>query len=343
MAASIRFTLLLTSFLLLGMVLAGLVMQPRASGDPWKVEEGDFPASSSQEVRAAFLLSYAILAPSPYNTQPWRFSISGDEIRISAERSRWLKVADPDQRQLYMSLGSALENLLLAAEHFGYSYSVSYPAGEDSSVSVRLAPRDRPGRNESLFYAITRRHEGILPCEGGGAQLPSRSWDGVYIRLDSGEAARARLRELVEEADRAQLADPAHRGELGSWIGRGMMGPSGIQALLAQAWTVFLDDGSEALRRDGQLVGSAIQIGLVATEEDGRAADVRAGQALERLWLQATSEGLSVEPMGQVLALPRTRVKATELMPEGHLQQVVLIGCPGGDRTPRMEVGEVMG
>jgi nitroreductase len=64
-------------------------------------------------------------------------------------------VADADQRELYISLGSALENLLLAAEHFGYSCRVTYLSGEkDLVATVNLNPIDismPPGRRTALW------------------------------------------------------------------------------------------------------------------------------------------------------------------------------------------------
>src|ERR1051326_2408409 len=42
--------------------------------DAWSVCETDFPARASLAEQFAFLLNYAVLAPSSHNTQPWCFS-----------------------------------------------------------------------------------------------------------------------------------------------------------------------------------------------------------------------------------------------------------------------------
>jgi len=49
-------------------------------------------------------------------------------------------VVDPDNRELYTSLGCALENLLIAAKYAGYDPEVEYfPAGEpDKCLLVTL-------------------------------------------------------------------------------------------------------------------------------------------------------------------------------------------------------------
>lgn len=88
--------------------------------DVWSVAEADFPRDGDSGDQARFLVRYAILAPSTHNTLPWSFRIVGNGIDVFADRSRWLRVADPDQRELLLSVGCALENLVIAAEHFGF-------------------------------------------------------------------------------------------------------------------------------------------------------------------------------------------------------------------------------
>ena len=109
------------------------------------------------------LIDCAIFAPSIRNTQPWKFSITGNEIQLFADVYRWLKVADPDRRELFVSLGCALENLLVAAEHFGYASEVAhFPAAHEQELvaSVKFAPSGHPSgyRDPALFEAISARH-----------------------------------------------------------------------------------------------------------------------------------------------------------------------------------------
>ena len=129
-------------------------------------KRANFPANASSEEKLTFLLRYAILAPSSYNTQPWNFNISGNEIDIFADRSGWLQVADADQRELYLSLGCCLENLLVAADHFGYNCSVTYfPGPRDLVARVVLQPGARPTLDPRLFSAIPSRQTNRNPYE----------------------------------------------------------------------------------------------------------------------------------------------------------------------------------
>src|ERR671913_126650 len=115
--------------------------------DVWEVSATDFPATSPIEAQLRFLLRYAILAPSTKNSQPWAFSVQGNRIHIIADLSRDQPIADAGRRELYISLGCALENLLVAAEHFGFRYGVTYfpqPEQNELVASVLFAPGGVP-------------------------------------------------------------------------------------------------------------------------------------------------------------------------------------------------------
>ncbi len=337
MGVSTAKVVVISLFLILGMVLAGLLMQPKGSQEVWAVKETDYPSQGASGEKLAFLLNYAILAPSCYNSQPWRFNASGDTIGISADKSRWLQVADADQRELYISLGCALENLLVAAEHFGYDYHVTYfPENEDSIIaSINLSHSKNLSlyQNSSIFRAILERHTNRMPYEDrpvsqGAIKLLQNlsSEEGIRLYLTSDPGLKSEFRELVVTADQIEYADVNYKSELGHWLGQGMMGPTGIQALIAQMDVVFLDDGVAQARDDAELVTRTPVLGFLISEENDRETQVKAGQAFERVWLTATAMNLSVQPISQVLEIPETKAKLAELLPEGYPQQAFRLG-----------------
>jgi hypothetical protein len=88
------------------------------------------------------LLTAAALAPSGHNTQPWRFSVEGERITILPDPSRRLPVVHPDDHALYISLGCAVENLMVAARGEGYHAEVDDTGldGEAPVLTVHLHP-----------------------------------------------------------------------------------------------------------------------------------------------------------------------------------------------------------
>ncbi|MBD3386211.1 hypothetical protein GF407_14980 [candidate division KSB1 bacterium] len=59
------------------------------------------------------MIRFATMAPSGHNTQPWKFSLHENTITIFPDYKRRLAVVDPDDHALFISLGCALENLII--------------------------------------------------------------------------------------------------------------------------------------------------------------------------------------------------------------------------------------
>jgi hypothetical protein len=59
------------------------------------------------------LIRLATLAPSSHNTQCWKFSVEDKAITILPNLSQRCPAVDPDDHHLFVSLGCAVENLLL--------------------------------------------------------------------------------------------------------------------------------------------------------------------------------------------------------------------------------------
>lgn len=129
----------------------------------WDVDADDFPADAPVADRARFCLRYAILAPSSHNAQPWRFRVDGNVVHVAADESRWLEVADPDRRELFVSLGCAVENLVVAAEEFGFDPTVAYCEGDGAWIAtVTLG-----GSGDGVRRAHDRHRRSDRPCRDG--------------------------------------------------------------------------------------------------------------------------------------------------------------------------------
>jgi hypothetical protein len=73
------------------------------------------------------LLSYAILAPNPYNMQPWLVDLSQPEhIILYCDRTRLRSQTDPLSLTVLIGYGAFLEHLELAASDAGYQIEITY-------------------------------------------------------------------------------------------------------------------------------------------------------------------------------------------------------------------------
>jgi nitroreductase len=303
------------------------------------------------------LLRYAVLAPSSHNSQPWQFGIAGDRLHVFADPARWLRVADADRRELYLSVGCAVENLLVAAEHFGFTPRVSYfPEGEASELvaEIRLspdvhAPHTRPAR---LFRAITERHTNHRAYDGrplDGADVAAlealAGEEGIQVHLAADAEVRRQVEELVVRADALQFADPAWRQELAGWLAQGVFGTGWLMSKMSALAVGYLNLGTSTAKTDSGLLRSAAALGVVTTERTDRTAQVLAGQVFERVFLAATDRGIQLQPMNQVLQVPEVRSRFEELLPRewGVPQITFRLGYAEAEgHTPRRPLEELL-
>jgi len=310
----------------------GCGKRPRAGDDaglrPWRVDEDDFPARGTRSEQLHFLLRYAILAPSSHNTQPWRFSVDNRHIDVFTDVGRQLKVADTDGRELRLSIGCAIENVLVAAEHFGLKHQVTYfpeAGAEDLVATVRIDTDGSPSpfRPPVLFDMLAVRRTSHLEHDGRSisesVQKRLRECcveDGIYLYLTSAVATKRRIDELIGRADLIQFADPAFRKELAYWIGEGVFGTSPLMSKLLKLTVSRINMGRSQSQRDSALVMSSPVFGIFGSSGDDWTTQVKMGQVFERMCLLAASMNLWTQPMSQIVELPELRDTLTGVIPE---------------------------
>ena len=334
-------------------------MSVATAGSPWDVSQEHFPSSLPIQEQLRFLLQYAILAPSTKNTQPWRFSIGEDTIGVFADLSRWQPVADRGRRELYMSLGCALENLLVAGEELGFRTEVNYfpqPANQELAATVAFHPggTSSPYRSGiSLANITARRTEHGLYRDQRVAEAARRRLlyscgdPALRLELTDDHFIRSRLIELNLHADEVEFSDSEFRVELGYWVGQGVFGTPRLVSRLAQFILSRLNLGRAVGRRNAAMLMSAPLVGLISARTDDPLSHLRAGQALERLWLHATDMGIALQPMSQALEVPSLRAELARVIPErGWIpQQVFRVGYPrraARVHTPRRPLDDVL-
>lgn len=331
---------------------------------PWEVDAAEYPRDASVEDRARFLLRYAVLAPSSHNSQPWSFAVDGARVEVHADDSRRLEVADADRRELYLSLGCAVENLRIAAAGFGLGTTVEYADVTDGSApvegpvaSVTLDPERTPDDGDAaLFEAITDRR-----TEHGAFEdrsVPDRTLarlrglvpdpDVDLVLVEDG-SRRERFAELQATADERWMDDPAYRRELGHWVGIGALGASWLAARIGQVAVTLLDLGEREAKKNSRLVERAPVVAVLTTDGDTVADRVRAGQTFERVMLAATLEGVAVHPMSQILERPELKAELSSLLDLGgstpqHLFRLGFADRGGNEEghTPRWPVSTVL-
>jgi hypothetical protein len=83
------------------------------------IKKEDFTKCQTLKEKIMFVLGYAILSPSTHNTQPWLFKVENNICKIYFDPKYRLPEADPHGRDMFISIGCCVENLILAAKYFG--------------------------------------------------------------------------------------------------------------------------------------------------------------------------------------------------------------------------------
>ncbi|HET9492816.1 MAG TPA: nitroreductase family protein [Chloroflexia bacterium] len=342
------------------------MLMPDFLAAAWDIDETDFPRYGLPSARLAFLLRYAVLAPSTHNTQPWIFQVRGDRVSILFDRTRALPVVDPHDRLATMSCGAALFNLRLAIRHFGYNCEVQIlpdPHHPDLLATVRLGGDAHPTEDEErLFAAITRRHTNRKPYSDRPvprnvilALESEAEEEGAWLHIVEDWSQREALASLVSEGDRVQWGDEQFRLELAGWIrpnvgevhdgvpGRSM-GYNPVMSAVAPAIIRTFDRGGGVAAHDRDLVEGSPLMAVVGTHGDSTYSWVEAGQAVQAVLLRATAEGLSASFLNQPVELSYLRERlAFAIGRRDYPQMVMRLGYgPSVLPSPRRLPGEVM-
>lgn len=293
------------------------------------------------------LVNAASLAPSADNMQPWEFRKQGDSIEVFCVKSRILPT-DVISMFAWIGVGAAIQNIVVKAMAHGLVATVEYQSPkniEESAAVIRFFPSNLEGhmaesinirttnrspyKNQPLEVSlISKLSQSIQGLEAGihwtttaanlnlMASMDARS---TYIRLDH-KPLHDELFDILRftpkdmEATRygltfASLEVPSFAvlfaRQLQYWSVTKVVSFLGFDRLVAKQL-------SNKLRKAGALC-------LLTAYQRNPIGYMKAGRAMEQLWLAATAEGLSIQPYG---VLPQYLTKV-EIEPETFLPKHV--------------------
>ena len=257
------------------------------------------------------LVRYATLAPNGHNMQPWKFRIAHGGVSILPDLSRRTPVVDPDDHHLYVSLGCAAENFLLAGEAMGHAGALSYETGGDGRIDIAFS--DTSPRGGALFAAIPKRQSTRSDFDGKAvptadlAQLEAAAAeDGVSLIILTDKAKMEGVIEHVVAGNSAQMDDPGFVAELkncirfnpsaalatGDGLFSGCTGNPSLPTWLGRMlFGLFFRKNAENDKYARQIRSSA-GVAIFAGNKADRAHWIKVGRSFQRFALQATALGI---------------------------------------------------
>jgi len=301
----------------------------------------------------AILLRAATLAPSLHNTQPWAFAVGPRHVEVFADSSRQLRNSDPSGRSLLISCGAALFNLRVAAEHLGFHPRVQLLPDDDDPTLVAVVKVDHRhpqagglgGHYAAIPVRRTNRHpfrNRRIPASVVATLGDAAVAEGAMLRVFDEPDKVARITDLLHDADLVDHTDPARIIERQAWVG-GRRRHDGVPAASlgprpTDPQSAFRDLGhAVGVPRDYAAFEATPTVAILSTAQDQHIDWLRAGQALERLLLVATTAGLSASFLNQPLEQDDLRwLVRSPSTGVGHSQMILRLGY--GDEvtaTPR--------
>ncbi|MEU6054552.1 nitroreductase [Streptomyces xanthochromogenes] len=313
------------------------------------------------------LVEDAVTAPSMHNAQPWTFLYRPGTrtIELHGDPERTMPHSDPDGRSLHLGCAAALFNLKVGAANAGWEPSTRLlPSPEDPwhLADLELSEPARPDDDLSPLYpAIRRRHTSRFPFTD--EKIPGAVLDGLRAAALL-EGAKLLVPDLwhtevvlglVRDSEQYESSDPAVREETARWtepdtrVGGGRSdgvpayayGPRphhpGTPVRDFSGWRPDTDRPTASFEQHPQ-------IAILGTPDDSPSDWLRAGQALQRVLLQATLDGLVASMTSQPLEWPELRWAVRDPSSTmGHVHMIIRLGYgPEGPATPRRPVTEVL-
>jgi hypothetical protein len=327
---------------------------------------------TSREERSAlepadvrWVVAQAARAPSMHNTQPWRFRWDGHSFDVIADEQRALEVSDPDGRELTISCGAAVVNLLLALRQLGCDGSLAeFPDHGAPQIKARITVHEgvpSTAAERRVFAALTRRHTHrghfadrvITPDLAVRLQQAAES-QGCRLHYVNDPGSRSRILHLARTAERLGASDDLAREETRAWTSDPEANrPDGVPAwayvqgppvagpddLPGRDFDVERAFGSG--ERGHQPPGA---IAVLTTDNDLAYDWLQAGQALECVLLKAAADWAFAAIHSRVTEIPHLRSELQrELGTTAEPQLLLRFGYADTARaTPRRSVDEIL-
>jgi len=278
------------------------------------------------------ILYLASLAPSGHNTQPWSVKyMEPYHWIICSDKSKWLPVVDPTQRETILSIGAFIQNLEYAASNAGYNCQFTILAKtnqEEELIEIKLN-KSGPTPSFSIDKIKNRRtvRSNYLPDllkTEDLTYLINEEQDFFHF-IPSGAKEYQYLNEQTIEANKIQSYRDAAEKELSEWIRFSSndakkycdgLTTASMEIEGMPGWIVrnFYRKNSVMKKsfRDKNIDNVIKQVSqsagwlLITSKGNEVVTLLETGKRMQRLFLKVRDKGIAIHPMTQILEEPLT-------------------------------------
>lgn len=256
----------------------------------------------------------ATKAPSGHNTQPWSFSVHENTISIQPDFSRKLPVVDADNHALYISLGCALENLIIASNYHGYKTKTKFIQQENCTIIQAELIKNDSDNPPDLYFQINKRQSNrskytVQPIKEREIESLANAVEenGLAVKFFRSKTEIGELKPFIIEGNNLQFQNKAFVNELVDWMrfsekevmhrGDGLwtasMGLPNMGKRLGRfVMSNFVSAKSEA-KRWSKIIDNSAGFALFMTRQNTPESWIKLGRSFQRFGLTATKLNIS--------------------------------------------------
>ena len=279
------------------------------------------------------LLNDSVTAPSPDNYQPWKFSVLGNEINVFKVTSKVNHLLDCDQHVLILTVGMLVENITVAATHYGYRCSIQlFPDASYPDLSARIRLQKETEAKEDSLYAQLKlrctnrkpyRKEKIAPAVLDELAGLLRDFPGVEVQYVTEQQEIKQVGKAISAIDKIMCENQdLHKAlfthitwtkeeeqETHQGLSLDSLELKAAEKKLFRViknWSVINAMNkvgfSNIIRmQNASQYGSAACGAIISIQNESQSDYLNAGRFIQRFWLKATQKKISLHPIVGVI------------------------------------------
>ena len=313
---------------------------PRELSKDELLEIADSYVSANNDIKLSAaeikeIVDAAIQAPSGGNVQPWKFVYHNNILFVFHDEHYSYSLLDYNNLGSYVALGAAIENISIKSNTLGLDTLINYfPAnGTKKLVAAISFSRSGTGKKnkileEGIYSRLTNRNAGApQPIEESIYKKLGDSiaaYDNAKLHLVTDRAVMDKVGELLATTEMLRIIHarghydtftkelrwtPEENEEKRDGIDVRTMGVSAAEVAAlriaedenAIAFLRNLNGGHAFKKMVRKNVGSASALGIITMPEYSELDFLKGGRAMQRVWIEANSMGVSFQPIAQLV------------------------------------------
>jgi len=321
--------------------------------------------TSAQHADFRFMIEQAIKAPSGHNTQPWLFKMNEKNIEIHPNFEKALPIVDFDNRELFISLGCATENLCIAASQRGYGTYIKIET--KGIINIELT-KDESVVPDPLYDQMTHRQTNrsmysgrIIPIDTLKIlQETPGNLSGINIyTYQNGTPEFDSISTYVARGNDIQMRDKAFKDELHTWmrynkkhqdenndgLSYAVFGAPNLPLFIVKPMMKKAINEKSQNKGDKKKMRSSSHFVLFTGERNTVEEWINLGRMLQRFLLKSTELGIAHAYMNQPNEIRELSVELQKSLRLSEEYPMILIRIGYGEKMPyskRKNIEEVI-